>query len=101
MLSQHVQLVELLQSFKNEHGTTFLHIRDFYNTMLNADSETLPEEVRTFKDDWYTVTKDRTVTDLATWNAIVRTYRNAQQAITNQIDTWRQEVEQWLLELEA
>ena len=55
MLSQHVQLVEMLQSFKNEHGTTFVHIRDFYNTMLNADSETLPEEVRTFRDDWYTV----------------------------------------------
>lgn len=101
MLSQHVQLVEMLQSFKNEHSPTFLHIRDFYNTMLNADSETLPEEVRTFRDDWYTVAKDRTVTDLGIWNAIVRTYRNAQQAITNQIALWHQEVERGLTELEA
>ncbi|GAC1656431.1 MAG: hypothetical protein NVS4B12_28940 [Ktedonobacteraceae bacterium] len=101
MLSQHVQLVETLQSFKNEHGTTFLRIRDFYNTMLNADSDTLPEEVRTFKEDWYTVTKDRTVTDVGTWNAIVRTYRNAQQALTNQIALWREEVEQGLAELET
>ena len=101
MLSQHVQLVEMLQSFKNEHSTTFLQVRDFYNTMLNADSDTLPEEVRTFRDDWYTVTKDRTVTDLETWNAIVRTYRSAQQAITNQIALWQQEIEQGLTELEA
>jgi len=101
MLNQHMQLVETLQSFKNEYGTTFLLIRDFYNTMLNADSETLPEEVRTLREDWYTVMRDRTVTDLETWNTIVRTYRNAQQAITNQIALWRQEVEQGLAELEA
>ncbi len=101
MLNQHVQLVEMLLTFKSEQGPTFLHIRDFYNTMLNADPETLPEEVRTFKDDWYTVMKDRTVTDSHTWDGIVRTHRNAQQAINNQIALWRQEVEQGLTEVEA
>lgn len=101
MLNQHVQLVETLHAFKSEQGTTFLHIRDFYNTMLNADPETLPEEVRVFKDDWYAVMKDRTVTESRTWDGIVRTQRNAQQAINNQIARWRQEVEQGLTEVEA
>lgn len=101
MLEQHVQVVEKLQHFKSEQGTTFLHVRDFYNTMLNADPEALPEEVRVFKDDWYTVTKERTVTDAHSWDGIVRAQRNAQQAITKQIALWRQEAEQGLTEVEA
>ncbi len=101
MLNQHVQLVETLHTFKSEQGSTFLQIRDFYNTMLNAEPETLPEEVRVFKNDWYTVVKDRTITDSHTWDGIVRTHRNAQQAINNHIALWRQEVEQGLTEVEA
>ncbi len=101
MLEQHMQVVENLQHFKSEQGTTFLQVRDFYNSMLNADPEALPEEVRVFKDDWYTLTKDRTVTDTHSWEGIVRAQRNAQQAITKQIALWRQEVEPGLTEVEA
>ncbi len=97
-LDQHIQLIEDLLRFKNEQGSMFIAIRTFYYTIL--DSQDLPSEASLFKDDWRTVTSARSVTSPAPWEGLVKAYRNAQQAMTNQVAQGRQEAECELTKVE-
>lgn len=100
-LDQHNQLVQTLLRFKKEQGGAYVTVRDFFNSVKNLDPDNLPGEVRTFIDDWRTVTRERTVIDPASWNSVMKAYRNAQHALTNQIAQWRQDIEHELVGIEA
>jgi hypothetical protein len=88
-LLHYTQLLQELTVFQREHGSEFLTIRDFFSSMVNADSH-LPE-LRRFITDWRAVTNERSITDPARWNELMQAYHTAQQAVTNQIAAWKQE----------
>jgi chromosome segregation ATPase len=59
------------------------------------------DEVRRFVGDWRVVTNERSVTEPKRWAEIVRSHQAAQQAIAQQIHTWRQLAQDRLAEIEA
>ena len=98
-LLHYTQLLQELTVFRREHGTEFQSVRDFFNSMVNADAN-LPE-LRRFIADWRAVTSERSITDLARWNEVVRAYHAAQQAVTNQIAAWKQEARKDYADIQA
>ena len=67
--------------------------------MTNADE--VPEQVRAFLYDWKVVVQNREVTDSARWRDLLELYHKAQQAITDQIALWQQDVLASLSELKS
>src|SRR5207245_1597867 len=94
-----VSLLRDLMQFKNEHRQTYIQVRDFYNSMINA--ETVPAEVSIFLEDWRMARQNRTMTDIKSWNGLLALYHAAQQAITDQVAQWQQEIRQGLADLET
>jgi hypothetical protein len=100
-LNQHVQLLEALSRFKTDQSTTYKNIYDFNQSLIHLDPYLLPNEAQTFKKDWETVTKERTVTELSNWDGLSKAYYAAKQAMTNQIAHRRQESTNELSEIET
>jgi hypothetical protein len=94
----HIKLLENLTRFKNEYGHLYTQLRDFFNSMTNAES--VPSEVRTFLNDWKVVVQNQEVTDPVRWNELLQAYHQAQQAIADQIARWQQDVLNGVSELE-
>lgn len=98
-LLDHTVLLQDLGEFKQAHGADYVTVREFFNTMVNADLNL--SEVRSFINDWRAVTTERSVTNPKRWNEITTTYRNAQQAVMNYIASVQQEAKQNLHEMLA
>jgi hypothetical protein len=98
-VAQYLDLLQYLTNFKSQHGPTYIRAREFFNSMVNVT--TAPLEVTRFINDWRVVNRERTVTDAQRWSEILTTYHTAQQAITDQIAQWRQEIEQGLRDLQT
>jgi len=98
-LLQYTQKLHDLVMFQREHGNEFLAVRDFFSSMVNAEVD-LPE-LRRFISDWRALTNERSVTESARWNELMKTYHAAQQAVTNQIAAWQQEARQNFTEMQA
>ena len=98
-LHQYTQVLDNLTMFQREHGTEFLTVREFFNSMLNAEGD-LPE-LRRFISDWRIVTNERSVTEADRWNELMKTYHAAQQAVTNQVAAWQQEARKNFTEMQA
>ena len=98
-LLQFTQLIQDLTLFQREHGAEYTSIHDFFNSMVNAESD-LPE-LRRFISDWRTLTSERSITETGRWNELLQTYRSAQQAVNAQIATWQQEAQKNLAGLQG
>src|SRR5439155_18526865 len=84
--------------FKGDHGADFISIREFFTSMVNA--ETNLTEITRFIADWRVVTGERSVTEPQRWNEIVRSYQAAQRALTEQANSWRHQAREQLEEVE-
>lgn len=93
------QLLQELTVFRREHGAEFLTVRDFFNSMVNADAH-LPE-LRRFIVDWRAVTNERSITDPARWHELVQAYHAARKAVINQIASWKQEAHKDYADMQA
>jgi hypothetical protein len=98
-LMHFAQRLQNIMIFQREHGSEFLTVRDFFNTMVNAEIDLA--DMRRFIDDWHTVTNERTVTEADRWNELIRTYHAAQQAVTNQVASWQQDARQRITAMQA
>ncbi|MEI7768477.1 MAG: BREX system P-loop protein BrxC [Chloroflexales bacterium] len=98
LVSYH-ELLRGLVDFQREHGAEFVNIREFYTGMVNA--ETNIPEVGRFIGDWRVVTTERSVTDPQRWNEVVRSFQAAQQALTAQAASWRQQAQDTLTSAES
>jgi hypothetical protein len=96
---EYVELLQSLKGFQREHGGAFPQMRDFFTSMVNA--ETGLAEVHTFISDWRTLTNERRVTDPQRWSELTQAYRWAQDAVTSQITGWKNEVQAELQKLEG
>src|SRR4029079_6812132 len=82
---------EVLQSaldFRRDYGQEFIKLHEFFTSMMYADIGL--DEVRRFIGDWRALTNERSVTEPKRWAEVVRSYQAAQQAMAQQVHTWRQ-----------
>jgi hypothetical protein len=91
-------LLHGLQEFQRDHGSEFGNVREFFTSMVNAETG-LPEVSR-FINDWRAVMSENSVTESRRWHEIVQSYRNARQAITNQVSAWLEEARSQLRDTE-
>jgi hypothetical protein len=92
---------EVLQSaldFRRAYGQQFIALNEFFTSMMYADISL--DEVRQFISDWRAVTNERSVTEPKRWAEMVRSYQTAQQAMAQQVHTWRQLAHERLIEIE-
>ena len=85
-LVDYTTLLRELREFQHAHGAQYSALRDFFNTVVNLDSDL--SEVRRFLSDWRTLDSKRTVTEPARWDELVPVYHAAQQALTDQAHRW-------------
>ncbi len=91
-ISQYKGLLKDLSNFRNEQGTLYIEIYDFFSQMINA--EDVSEEVRIFINDWRILQKERTITDAGRWSDLLIAYHTARQALQKQVNTLVQETRQ-------
>ncbi|HEU5377901.1 MAG TPA: BREX system P-loop protein BrxC [Ktedonobacteraceae bacterium] len=96
-VERYKQLLQDLASFKNEHGTLYIQVRDFFNRMVNA--EAVPDAVTTFIRDWRTLSREQTITNAGRWSDLLTAYHTARQALADQIEHSLNETRQGLTEL--
>ncbi|NWJ96922.1 MAG: BREX system P-loop protein BrxC [Chloroflexi bacterium] len=95
----YVQLLEQLVEFRQIHSTAFKEMHNYSQNLIYAETG-LPE-VRRFITDYNTLTKERSITNLARWNEIVSAKRTAQQAMTNQTASWQSDARSKLSAIEG
>jgi hypothetical protein len=93
-LTPHADLLLTLQTFRQQHGPEYLVVRNFYQGMVNAQTD-LPV-LRQFITDWQQVAGERSITQGPRWNEIVQSYRAAKAAVDGQIARWEAEARQRL-----
>lgn len=85
-----VAMIGRVDHFRQEQSARFVEVRDFYNSMVNAGVE-IPA-LRRFLTDYRTLAHDRTITEDARWREIVQSFHAAQQAVSEQVTSWRSEL---------
>src|SRR5258708_26725221 len=93
------QLLQDLTGFKNEHGTLYVQMRDFFSRMVNA--EDVPGAVPTSITDWRTLRQEHTITTASRWSDLLTAYHAAGQAPTDQIESQLRETREGLAQLTA
>ena len=91
-LTQFAQRLDTLERFRNEQGDRFRAVRDFFNGMVNTETDL--EAVRRFILDYRTLEQERTVSEPARWHELNQSYQAAQAAVDGQIRAWRTQVEE-------
>ena len=92
-------MLDRLEQFRSEQDARFRSMRDFYNSMVNANADLA--EVRTFLRDYRTVEQERTSTEPERWNELSQSYQAAQAAVHDQIEAWRNQAQAQLSTLNA
>ncbi|HEX8597261.1 MAG TPA: BREX system P-loop protein BrxC [Chloroflexia bacterium] len=98
-LLEYMELMDRLKGFQREQGALFPQVRDFFNSMVNA--ETALPEVNAFISDWRTLQHERKLIDPYRWQELTQAYKRAQDAVSTQVVTWREQVQDELKKLEA
>ena len=98
LVSYH-ELLRGLVEFQHEYGAEFGNIREFYTSMVNAETN-IPEVARLISD-WRVLTSERNVTEPQRWSEVVRVYQAAQQALAAQALAWRTQAQEALVAAEA
>jgi len=83
-IAAYKQLLQDLASFRNDHGSLYIQMREFFNRMTNA--EEVPETVTTFLRDWRTLRQESTITNASRWSDLLTAYHVARQALTDYIE---------------
>ncbi|HSH83344.1 MAG TPA: hypothetical protein VLA19_32835 [Herpetosiphonaceae bacterium] len=94
----YTELLQQLAEFRRSHGAEYGSVRDFFNRMLHLDAD--QPELRRFIDDWRMLTRERSFTDPARWNELVRAYRDAQAAVEAQASQWKRDARERLEEID-
>jgi hypothetical protein len=87
-----------VHDFRRDNGQEYIKLNEFFTSMTYADI-TL-DAVRRFISDWRAVTNERSVTEPTRWAEVMQAYHAAQQAMTQQVHTWRQLAHERLTEIE-
>ncbi len=98
-LQSYLELLDALGQFQREQGSTYQQVRDFFNSVVNAEID-LPE-VRQFIGDWRTLTQERSIAEPQRWSELVQTYKSTHQAIRHQVAEWTSGASQRIDELVA
>jgi len=91
ILTRFIQLLAQLEHFRSEQEERFRTVRDFYQSMVNANADLM--EVRNFLRDYRTLEQARTLTDPVRWNELCQTHQAAQSAVNSQIESWRSQAQ--------
>jgi hypothetical protein len=92
-----VESLAALERFRSEQSDRFRAVRDFFNSMVNANAEL--DAVRQFIRDYRTLEQERAMTRAERWSELYQTYRAAQTAVERQITAWRDQTTEHLAEL--
>ena len=94
ILGEFATLLNHLKTFRRDHAALFQEIHNFQTAMEHVTVD-LPE-LRTFLVDFRTLHTQGAITEDPRWQELVRSYQNAQAAITRQTAAWQAEVQQRL-----
>ncbi|GHO59273.1 BREX system P-loop protein BrxC [Ktedonobacter robiniae] len=91
-LWEYKALLGALLRFKDEHGSLYQEERDFYNRMYHLENP--PAAILAFLQGWREATQQRSITTQTRWHELTEQYRQARQALTDEIERLRQEGQQ-------
>jgi hypothetical protein len=98
-LHRFTQSLAALELFRSEQSDRFQAVRDFFTSMVNAGADLAA--VRTFVEDYRTLTRDRTLADAERWRELCHAHQAAQTAVDEQIAAWRVQASDHLARLNA
>jgi hypothetical protein len=85
-LSELLDLLDTLEQFRQNSGATFQKIRDYFNSMINANLPVL--ELQTFLRNFNTLQSERRFYDRQRWQDLVSARDAAETAVTAQLARW-------------